>query len=76
MTVINLDDEVVATAYDPATRICTYTYQHPDGSRYTVPVHLDELAKLGTTPANRGSRRQYLAMKIQNHVATNKPDEG
>lgn len=75
MTAINLDAQIVATAYDRQLRVCSYTYQHHDGSRYTVKVPLDELAKLGTTPANRDVRRKYLASKIANHVQTNPPDK-
>jgi DNA topoisomerase IB len=75
MTVINLDDQVVATAYDRKTRLCSYTYQHTDGSRYTVSVPLDDLRKLGTTPANRDVRRKFLATKIMNHIQTNPPDK-
>ena len=75
MTVINLDDQIVATAYDAATRVCSYTYQHPDGSRYTVQIPIDDLHKIGTTPANREVRRKHLATKILNHVQTNKPDQ-
>jgi hypothetical protein len=75
MTAINLDDQIVATAYDAQARVCSYTYQHTDGSRYTVQVPLDELQKLGTTPANRDSRRKHLAMKILNHIQTCPPDD-
>jgi hypothetical protein len=74
MTVINLDDQIVATTYDKQTRICTYTYQHTDGSRYTVTVPLDELTKLGMLPMNRETRRKHLATKIMNHIHTNPPD--
>ncbi len=75
MTAINLDDQIVATSYDKVTRICTYTYQHSDGSRYTVAVPLDELQKLGTTPANRDVRRRFLAQRIVTHIQTNPPDK-
>jgi hypothetical protein len=75
MTAINLDDQIVGTSYDPKTRICTYTYEHSDGSRYTVPVPLAELQQLGTTPANRDVRRRHLAQKIISHVQTNPPDQ-
>ena len=74
MTAINLDDQIVASAYDKKARVCSYTYQHSDGSRYTVKVPLDELQKIGTTPANRDVRRKHLAMKILNHMQTNPPD--
>jgi hypothetical protein len=74
MTAINLDDQIVATSYDRKARVCSYTYQHSDGSRYTVKVPLDELTKLGTTPMSRDVRRKYLATKIMNHLRTNPPD--
>ena len=75
MTVINLDDQIVATRYDNDKRSCFYTYQHTDGSRYTVEVSMDELAKIGTTPANRDARRRHLANKIISHIQTNPPDK-
>jgi hypothetical protein len=75
MTAINLDDQLVATAYDKQNRVCSYTYQHTDGSRYTVQVPLDELIKLGTTPASAAQRRKHLAMKILNHIQTCPPDD-
>jgi hypothetical protein len=74
MTVINLDDQIVATAYDAATRVCSYTYQHSDGSRYTVQVPLDDLHKIGTTPATADARRQHLATRIMTHIQNNPPD--
>lgn len=74
MTVINLEDQIVASAYDPISRECSYTYQHPDGSRYTVRMAIDELHKIGTTPANRDARRKHLATKIVNHMQTKPPD--
>lgn len=75
MTVINLDAQIIATRFDPASRTCFYTYQHTDGSQYTVAVPLDELASLGTTPANRDARRRHLAHKIVTHIQTNPPDK-
>jgi hypothetical protein len=74
MTAINLDDQIVASSYDAQSRTCSYTYQHSDGSRYTVMLPIDELHKIGTTPANRDVRRKHLAMKILNHIQTNPPD--
>lgn len=75
MTAINLDDQVVSTGYDAATRTCSYTYQHSDGSRYTVRIPLAELQNLGTTPANRDQRRKHLATRILTHIQTNPPDK-
>lgn len=74
MTAINLDDQIVATAYDKQARTCSYTYQHHDGSRYTVTIPLDDLLKLGTTPASRDVRRRHLATKITTHIQSNPPD--
>jgi len=74
MTAINLDAQIVGSSYDPITRICSYTYEHPDGARYTVKVEVDEFQKIGTTPATREVRRKHLAMKIQHHINTHKPD--
>lgn len=75
MTAINLDDQIVATAYDKAARTCAYTYQHTDGSRYTVTIPIDDMHKIGTTPATREQRRNFLANKIVNHIRTNPPDK-
>lgn len=75
MTAINLDDQIVSSRYDSATRICSYTYQHSDGSRYTVDVPIDDMHKIGTTPATLQQRRDFLARKIINHVQTNPPDK-
>ena len=75
MTVINLDDQIVSTAYDKQSRLCSYTYQHTDGSLYTIQIPLDDLRKIGTTPANRDVRRKFVATKIMNHIQTNPPDK-
>lgn len=75
MTAINLDDQVVASSYDSASRVCSYTYQHSDGSRYTVKVPIDDLHKLGMTPMNRQQRREHLATRILTHIQTNPPDD-
>ncbi len=74
MTAINLTDQIVASSYDHKTRTCSYTYQHTDGARYTVKVHLDEFAKFGATPSTRDQRRKHLAIKIANHIQFNPPD--
>ncbi len=75
MIAINLDDQIVGSTFNPQTRICTYTYEHHDGSRYTVEVPLEELTKLGTTPMNRVTRRNHLATKIMTHMQSNGPDK-
>ena len=71
MTTIHPETQVVASTYDPLARMCSYTYQHSDGSRYTVKVPLDELLKKG----NRVARRTHLAQRIINHIQTNPPDK-
>lgn len=75
MTAINLDAQIVASAYDRKDRVCSYTYEHTDGSRYTIKIPLEELQKLGITPANRDVRRKHLAQRILNHIQTQKPDD-
>lgn len=75
MTTINPESQVVASSYNPWTRVCTYTYEHADHSRYTVSVHIDEFHKIGTTPATRDQRRRHLALRIQSHIQSNPPDE-
>jgi hypothetical protein len=74
MTAINLDDQIVGSTFDPQTRICTYTYEHHDGSRYTVSVPIDDLNKIGTTPATLQQRRDHIARRIMGHMQTNPPD--
>lgn len=74
MTTINLDDQIVGSTFDPQTRICTYTYEHHDGERYTITVPLDDLHKLGTTPATLQQRRDHIARRILSHIQTNPPD--
>lgn len=54
---INLDTEIVATAFDPATDTCAYTVAR-DGKRWTVRVPLAQLEAHG---ANKDARRAHLA---------------
>jgi hypothetical protein len=70
VTTINPETQIVASSYDEQTRICSYTYEHSDGSRYTVAVPIDELHAKGQS----AQRRQHLAMKIQSHIQANPPD--
>lgn len=72
MTAINLDTQIVATSYDPLTRICTYTYQHTDGSRYTVSIPIDQLNKM---KPNKATARNFVGKAILGHIQTNPPDE-
>lgn len=74
MTTIHPETQIVASAYDKLTRICSYTYEHSDGSRYTVKIPIDELQKRGNTSIPRDQRRRHLAVKVANHIQTSKPD--
>ena len=69
MTTIHPETQVVASTYDPLTRMCSYTYQHSDGSRYTVEVHVDDFK------GDRAKRRAHLATRIAHHIQNNPPDE-
>jgi hypothetical protein len=53
---LNLDTEIVATAYDPSTDSCAYTIER-NGKRWTVQVPLAQLDACG---ANKQARRDYL----------------
>lgn len=72
MTTIHPETQIVASTFDAPNRICTYTYEHSDGSRYTVTVPLAELEKSGNT---KDARRRFLAQKIINHVQSHPPDK-
>lgn len=74
MTTIHPETQIVASAYDAATRTCCYTYEHSDGSRYTIKVPIDEFEKIGINRATLMQRRTYLAQKIISHVQTHPPD--
>lgn len=54
---INLDTEIVATAFDPATNTCAYTIAR-GGRRWTVQV---PLAQLDAHGASKDARRAHLA---------------
>ena len=54
---INLDTEIVATAFDPASGTCAYTIAR-DGRRWTVRVSLAQLDGHG---ASKDARRAHLA---------------
>jgi hypothetical protein len=54
---INLDTEIVATAFDPASDTCAYTIAR-DGKRWTVPV---PTAHLDAHGARKDARRAHLA---------------
>lgn len=71
MTAINLDTQIVATAYDRQARVCSYTYQHTDGSRYTVQIPIDDLNKF---KPNKINARNFVGRSILNHIQSNPPD--
>jgi hypothetical protein len=71
MTAINLDTQIVATSYDQLNRTCSYTYQHSDGSRYTVTIPIDDLNKF---KPNKFNARNFVGKAILNHIQTNPPD--
>lgn len=75
VTTIHPETQIVASSFDKFSRICSYTYEHADGSRYTVEVHIDDLQKRGNKVIPKIERRRNIAMRIANHVATNAPDE-
>jgi hypothetical protein len=54
---LNLDSEIVATAYDPASGTCSYTLAR-DGRHWTVAVPLAQLEAQG---ASKEARRNHLA---------------
>jgi hypothetical protein len=54
---LNLDTEIVATAYDPSTDSCAYTIER-NGKRWTVQV---PLAQLDTCGANKQAAATILA---------------
>jgi hypothetical protein len=62
---INLDNEIVATRYDGATRTCYYTIAR-DGKRWTAAVPLDHLEIHGPAKANR---REHLARALMTAMA-------
>jgi hypothetical protein len=55
---IHLETEIVATAYDPKTNICSYTIQR-GAKRWTVTIPLEHL------DAHKGNKQ-----KRRDHVAT------
>lgn len=74
MTTMHPETQIVASSFDKHSRICSYTYQHSDGSRYTVKIPIDELKKTGNRAIPRDQRRRHLAMRIANHIQTSPPD--
>lgn len=57
---INLDTEIVATRFDPATSTCYYTIAR-DGNRWTAAVPLDHLEQHG---AAKPKRRDHIARAL------------
>lgn len=70
MTTIHPETQIVASRFDPMSRVCSYTYRHADGSQYTVDIPIADLLKQG----NRENRRRHLVTRIINHVQSNPPD--
>ncbi len=60
MAALNLDNEIVATSFDPKTGDCTYTLAR-DGKRWTVTIHHTQLDQHG---ANIQKRREHLARAL------------
>lgn len=74
MTTIHPETQIVGSRYEALSRICEYTYQHSDGSRYTVKVPIDALERSGNAATTRQQRRLAIAQKIISHVQNNPPD--
>lgn len=70
MTAINPETQIIGTAFDPKARVYSYTYQHTDGSRYTVKIPAEQLDGLKTKVA----RRNFIALKIRDYIQSNRPD--
>lgn len=56
---IALESEIVGSAYDPTSKVCTYTIER-NGKRWTAEVHLNHLS------AHKGGNAKMLR---RNHVA-------
>lgn len=66
---IHLESEVVATAFDPQTRVHSYTVGR-GGKRWTVAIPDTELEKFGPifgaqAGTNKARRRMYLARRLE-----------
>jgi hypothetical protein len=72
VTVLSLDSQIVGSSFDQLSQTCTYTYQHSDGSRYTVRIPVSELDKAGP---NRVNRRNHVGRMIVNHIQSSPPDD-
>ena len=64
MIPINFATEIVITAYNPVTEMCSYTIERDD-KRWTVTIPLPELLGKGADTA----RRQHLATKLMAAMA-------
>lgn len=67
---INLDTEVVNTAYDVRTHVHTYVLAR-NGKRWTVRVPDQQFARFGPVVGaqaaqNKANRRKYLATMLEN----------
>jgi len=65
---INPETDIVASSYDGATRIHSYTIER-GGKRWTAQIADDEFQRFGpvagaSAASNKARRRTYLATKI------------
>lgn len=72
MTTINHETEIVATGFDPKTKLCSYTIER-DGKRWTVEIPLDHLSKHSGN-RSRILRREHVAKAL--HGAMSGPHDG
>jgi hypothetical protein len=70
MNAIHPESEIVATTFDTATGICSYTIER-GGKRWTARVHVDELNKYKN---DKMRRRQHVAAALQ-QAMMGPPDE-
>lgn len=56
---INLDGEIVATAFDPIAGTCSYTLER-GGKRWTVSVPLQQLDAHGPVSLTKQIRRNHV----------------
>jgi len=61
---IHLESEIVASAYDEATHVCSYTIER-NGKRWTVKVPIEHLNAHGTGKGHKVQRRLHLARLLE-----------
>jgi hypothetical protein len=67
---IHPETEIVASSYDAATRVHSYTIER-GGKRWTTTIPDDEFERFGpvvgaSAATNKARRRNYLAAKLTN----------